>query len=483
MAPPAGRHSDDPNPPRRDGLRWSLRAWLSLSHVLVLAGPLLVLVPTGVLARQLHLQARMALYDQAAMLQIAVNQGGRLQDPRTLQSMLSEIHGRTGTAIHLVDLEGRIRVGAGTPAVDLAHHPQVELALADTPDDHGLNTADDSLWSMGSPIVAAFPLKRITRFPMMQIETPVGAIVLSRPPPVAWLGVTHLGTRLGILGGTMLAISLALALAAATRLARPLGRLAEATDAIAEGRFDVAAQARGERRLRITEIDRLMTAFVEMSTRLQRRLGWIREFASNVSHEFKTPLATLQGTVELLQDSPDMPAEQRERFLDNAAADLERMERMVSGLMELAEAEEVDRRAPVDLDDMLQALARGWDAVQVEGTAGEVHGDAEQLGSVFRNLVHNAVQHGGPDVAVKVFCSRDPRWVVVSVLDDGPGITPGNLPLVFERFFTTARGSGGTGLGLALVRTICDAHGGSITVDSEPGRTEFRVTLPTPRSA
>ena len=70
------------------GLRWSLRAWLSLSHVLVLAGPLMVLVPTGVLARQLHLQARKTLYDQAAMLQIAINQGGRLQDPRTLQAML-----------------------------------------------------------------------------------------------------------------------------------------------------------------------------------------------------------------------------------------------------------------------------------------------------------------------------------------------------------------------------------------------------------
>lgn len=462
------------------GLRWSLRAWLSLSHVLVLAGPLLVLVPTGVLARQLHLQARKTLYDQAAMLQIAINQGGRLQDPRTLQAMLTEIHNRTGTAIHLVDLEGRIRVGAGNPAVDLSHHPQVELALADTPDVLGMNTTDDELWSLGSPIVSAFPLKRISRFPMMQVETPVGALVLSRPPPIAWLGVTHLGTRLAILGGTMLAISLALALAAASRLARPLARLGEATDAIAQGRFDAAAGARDKSRMRITEIERLMNAFVDMSSRLQTRLGWNREFASNVSHEFKTPLATLQGTVELLQDAPDMTSDQRERFLDNAAADLERMERMVSGLMELAEAEEVDRQSSVDLDHMLVSLVRDWDAVKLVGTAGHVRGDAEQLGSVFRNLVHNAVQHGGPDVSVTVQCSREHPMVTVSVLDDGPGITPGNLPQVFERFFTTARGSGGTGLGLALVRTICKAHGGSITVQSAPGCTDFMVKLPIP---
>jgi len=460
------------------GRRWSLRAWLSLSHVLVLVGPMLVLVPTGVLARQLHLQARAALFDQAVMLQIAINQGRGLQNPRTLNAMLTEIHQRTGTAVHLVDVEGRIRVGAGKSAVDLTHHPQVELALADTPDYRGLHTSEASIWSMGEPIVAAFPLKRITRLPMVKIETPVGAVVLSRPPPVAWLGVTHLGTRLIILGGTMLAISLALALLAAIRLARPLGRLVHATDAIADGRFDVAAQARGLQRIRITEIDTLMVAFVEMSTRLQRRLGWIREFASNVSHEFKTPLATLQGTVELLQDSPDMPAEQRERFLDNAAADLERMDRMVAGLMELAEAEEVDRQAPIDLDEMLSNLARKWEAVELQGSAGEVQGDPEQLGSIFRNLVHNAVQHGGPKVAVQIVASRGPRAVTVSVIDNGPGISPGNLPKVFERFFTTARKSGGTGLGLALVRTISEAHGGFITVASAPGHTNFCVTLP-----
>ena len=467
------------DPAAQRGVRWSLRAWLSLSHVLVLTGPIALLVATSILARQLHHQARMGVFDQAAMLQIALNESRALQDPRAVQHLMSQIHQRTGTAVHLVDLDGHIRVGAGTPSFDIAEHPQVALALTDTPDAFGLNTEQaQPWWRMTAPIVAAFPIRRVTQMPFARVETPVGAIVLSRPAPTAWLGVTHIGTRIAVFGGGMVAISLILALLAARRLARPLGRLAAATDAIAEGRFDAAAEAHVERRLRIDEIDALMTAFVEMSDRLQRRLGWIREFASNVSHEFKTPLATLQGTVELLQDAPDMSPEQRERFLDNAAADLERMDRMVAGLMELAEAEEMNRRDPVDLDAMLDTIARGWDAVAITGAAGRVQGDEQQLVSVFRNLVHNAVQHGGPDVTVRVESDRTDRHVRVHVIDDGPGISPGNITKVFERFFTTARGSGGTGLGLALVRTICEAHGGRITVASEPGHTDFCVTLP-----
>jgi|GEM_PF-4720690 len=465
--------------PDRRGVRWSLRAWLSLSHVLVLVGPILLLVASGILARQLHMQARRGVIDQAIMLQIALNESPALQDLRAVQYLMGQIHERTGTAVHLIDVDGRIHIGAGKPAAHLPTHPQVALALADTPDAFGLNTNDQSWLTLSAPIVAAFPIRRVSRFPFTRMEEPVGAIVLSRPAPTAWLGVTHLGTRIAVFGTGMVVVSLLLALLAARRLARPLVALAEATDAIAEGRFDAAAEARVDSRLRIDEIDTLMTAFVEMSERLQRRLGWIREFASNVSHEFKTPLATLQGTVELLQDAPDMSPEQRERFLDNATADLERMDRMVGGLMELAEAEEMNRRDPVDLDAMLAEIVRGWDAVHIEGEAGSVRGDEQQLVSVFRNLVHNAVQHGGPNVSVRVRSKRTAHTVEVHVVDDGPGISESNLPRVFERFFTTARGSGGTGLGLALVRVICEAHGGRITVDSRPGCTDFCVTLPT----
>jgi len=464
--------------PVHRGVRWSLRAWLSLSHVLVLIGPIALLVATSVLARQLHHQARMGVFDQAAMLQIALNESPTLQDPRAVRHLMIQIYERTGTAVHLVDVDGRIRIGAGTPAIDVSDHPQVALALADTPDAFGLNTEEHSLWSLSAPVVAAFPIRRVTSFPFSRVETPVGAIVLSRPAPTAWLGVTHIGTRIAFLGSGMVAISLMLALLAARRLSRPLDRLARVTDAIAEGRFHAAADARGDGGLRIDEIETLMSAFVAMSERLQRRLGWIREFASNVSHEFKTPLATLQGTVELLNDSPDMAPEQRERFLDNAFADLERMDRMVGGLMELAEAEEMNRRAPVDIDQMLVDIAKGWDATVLEGRAGQVRGDEQQLKSVFRNLIHNAVQHGGANATVRVVSTRLDRQVQVHVIDDGPGISPSNQSRVFERFFTTARDSGGTGLGLALVRTICQAHGGDITVTSSPGHTDFCVSLP-----
>ena len=92
------------------------------------------------------------------------------------------------------------------------------------------------------------------------------------------------------------------------------------------------------------------------------------------------------------------------------------------------------------------------------------------------NLVENARVHGGRDVWVRAW--RSEGVCGFDVEDDGPGITPANLPRVFDRFFTTRRGSGGTGLGLALVRAVVTSHGGEVTVSSEPRRTVFRVRLP-----
>lgn len=460
------------------GMRGPLRLWLTLTHALVLVIPFVVLLGTGLLVRQLHLQARAALFDQAQMVQIAVNQGDTMMLPRSMGRMFAEIHRRTGTSVHLLDMDGRPMLSAGDMPDDLAEHPQVLLAYAGTPDTRGLATSEGAMWGSSAPIVTAFPVQRVVRMPFRAMTSPVGVLVLTRPAPSPLLSVTHLGTRLTIVGVIMLTLSLGVATFVAGRMAQPLRLLADAADEVAAGRFDAVAQVRRPRRLRITEIDALAVAFIDMSDRLRRRLQWIREFASNVSHEFKTPLATLQGTVELLQDSPEMPAEQRERFLDNAAADLERLDRMVAGLMDLAEAEEVERRSAVDLDAIVDELVRTWDDVHREGEAGSVWGDPQQVAAVLRNLVHNAVQHGGPGVSVTVRSRRDDRHVTLQVEDDGPGISEGNLPRVFERFFTTARDSGGTGLGLALVRAICEAHGGSISVDSRPGRTVFEVVLP-----
>jgi signal transduction histidine kinase len=107
-----------------------------------------------------------------------------------------------------------------------------------------------------------------------------------------------------------------------------------------------------------------------------------------------------------------------------------------------------------------------------------VDANREQLESAASNLVENALRHGGPGVKVEVVGFTEGAWTGVDVIDDGPGISPANLKKVFDRFFTTDRAKGGTGLGLALVRAVLEAHGGRVEVESAPGHTRFRLVLP-----
>ncbi|MBK8237129.1 MAG: hypothetical protein IPK74_16410 [Deltaproteobacteria bacterium] len=234
----------------------------------------------------------------------------------------------------------------------------------------------------------------------------------------------------------------------------------------------------------VREVGALADAVRGMHGQLQARLDYIDEFAGNVAHEFRTPIATLRGTLELLHDDPEMPAAQRERFFANADAELTRLATLVDGLLALARAERLGDPAAIDPAALLHGVvARRGDAVALhdarsdEAQRARIVGSARQLESALDNLIDNALRHGGDTVAIAIELGADDRHVRIAVVDDGRGIDPADLPRVFERFFTTAR-AGGTGLGLALVAAIVRAHGGEIAVDSRPGRTAFTISLP-----
>ena len=173
--------------------------------LLVLAGPLLVLVDRRAGAAASSASAQDALRpggDGPDRHQRA----GRLQDPRTVQDMLSEIHSRTGTACPLSTSRGA-SASAQAPRPSSWRRTRKWSWPRRHPRLHRTEHHRRQPMVHGRAHRRRLPLKRVTRFPMMQVETPVGAVVLSRPAPIAWLGVTHLGTRLAILGSTMLAIS------------------------------------------------------------------------------------------------------------------------------------------------------------------------------------------------------------------------------------------------------------------------------------
>src|SRR5690606_25938295 len=161
----------------------------------------------------------------------------------------------------------------------------------------------------------------------------------------------------------------------------------------------------------------------------------------------------------------DMQPAQRRRFLDNALDELERLERLVDGLLDLARAEQSHEGGYIELAELLDKLPARWGDVKVSDAAqaGRVEGSAAQLSTVLDNLIDNAFAHAGPDVDVVVrgLAATDGR-TGFEVIDDGPGISVANVNQIFDRFFTTNREQGGTGLGLALVRRIVETHGGTI---------------------
>jgi two-component system OmpR family sensor kinase len=220
----------------------------------------------------------------------------------------------------------------------------------------------------------------------------------------------------------------------------------------------------------------------------------VRQFVADASHELRTPLASIRGYAEFAQLSggaalPDDVA----HALGRVRSQTERMSELVDDLLLLAR---LDAGRPLDaepldltrlvVDAVGDAHAAGPDHIwrlELPDEPVEVVGDDSRLHQVVGNLLANARSHTPPGTTVTVSLSApDAGSVVLSVVDDGPGIPPALMPDVFERFArgesSRTRGAGSTGLGLAIVAAVVEAHRGSVHVESRPGRTAFEVRLP-----
>ncbi len=231
-------------------------------------------------------------------------------------------------------------------------------------------------------------------------------------------------------------------------------------------------------------------------TELRRLEAVRRDFVANVSHELKTPLTSIRGYVETILDDPGMDDATRQRFLERIREQSDRLGRLVADLMTISRLEsdgEVLQIEPLDLRAVVRASVDGQrdDArarsltleVHVPDEAVPVRGDAEALRELVDNLVSNAIRYTPEGGRVEVRVRTRSDAAVVEVSDTGIGIAPEDQGRVFERFYRAdrarSRQAGGTGLGLAIVKHVALAHGGNVSLRSEPGRgSTFRVDLP-----
>lgn len=322
------------------------------------------------------------------------------------------------------------------------------------------------------PIGRGSAILVVVASPILLNDRVVGAIVLSRSPVNildTLYAKRHLLLQAAIL---VLAVVVGIALFASRTLVTPIHRIAHDAERLALGE---TSEFEAQRPYRVVEIARLADSVAAMARNLQQRTVFLQDFAQHVSHEFKTPLAALRGTVEVLHDHLDeMTPGQRQRFLENARSDVERLHRLMLRLLELAQA---DIGAGDESTDVLD-VARSLDYATVHAPPDAsvcAHIRRESLHAVLANLVNNAQEHGASRVDVSAEEHGD--TVEIRVEDDGPGISEGNHDRIFEPFFTTRRDEGGTGLGLAISRSLLRAAGGTIELAPANGGAAFRITL------
>ena len=238
------------------------------------------------------------------------------------------------------------------------------------------------------------------------------------------------------------------------------------------------------------EIGVLAATFDEMLTRLRDNVRGQREFLADTSHELRNPLMVVRANLDLLD--LDLPAEERSACLREAREEVDRMTRLVSDLLFLAEvdASEAIVHDRLDLGEIAKGVVRR-SRVLPEGLElklglvdpASVLGDRDRLRQLLTNLVENAIRYTPPPGVITVSVRKLGVRAELSVRDTGIGIAPDHQTRVFDRFYRVdsarTRTVGGSGLGLAIVKQIADAHGGTVKLDSVVGvGSEFRVVLP-----
>ena len=250
---------------------------------------------------------------------------------------------------------------------------------------------------------------------------------------------------------------------------RAIRRLAAAAEDFGLGRDTAAIRPEGA-----IEVRRAATAFNRMQERIRRFLTQRTEMLAGVSHDLRTPLTRLRLALAMLPAEGQLAVDAADM-----TADVEEMERMISGYLAFARGEQAEQAQPVDLSAMLDDVAAGARRTGAEVAVDVPHALTLQLRQdavrrALTNLVDNARRHAG---RVALSALEAGRSVLVMVDDDGPGISPIRRESVFRPFESGA--GGGTGLGLTIARDIVRAHGGDITLEDSPmGGLRARVRLP-----
>jgi signal transduction histidine kinase len=320
--------------------------------------------------------------------------------------------------------------------------------------------------------------------PLFDSGEVVGVAVFSEPFSDVERSVSAIRERMLIAGALALALALATGYLLARAISLRVGRLEEAAWQVAEGDFSAHFAVDSE-----DELGQLARALDSMQRQLAELDRARERFIATASHELRTPIFSIGGFLELIQDE-ELDAQTRQQFLAQVRVQVERLGQLATGLLDLSrlEAGALELRSErVDLGEIAQTVCAEFLPALTQHSS-ELRqrlghepvvavGDPERVAQILRILIDNAIAHTPPGTGMVVAATLAEREARVAVRDFGPGIETAARERIFEPFYTSDEGQG-SGLGLAIAHELAERMGGTLEVESAPGRTVFMLTLP-----
>jgi signal transduction histidine kinase len=293
-------------------------------------------------------------------------------------------------------------------------------------------------------------------------------------------------------------IAMALGLFLSSALTDRIHLINRAAQAVSRGELDVRIAIKGK-----DEVSQLAQAFNDMTAQLQaaqlqqHRLDEMRKnLIAWVSHDLQTPLASMQVIVEALAEGVVTDPNTQQRYLSMLQKDIRDLSELIDDLFQMTQLDAGGLALDLNQSSLVDLLSDTLESFQAQASkqgialsasitpdVGMVMMDTSRIGRVLNNLISNALRHTKSGGQVQLIAEREAGLVRIKVADSGEGITPEDLPYVFDQFYrgekSRSRQTGGVGLGLAIARGIVEAHGGEISVESQLGSgSTFCFTLP-----
>lgn len=329
-------------------------------------------------------------------------------------------------------------------------------------------------------------------FPVVQDAKEIGMVTIGYFGPFFFseddfLFLDALNKILAAVGALSLLIAVVAGIFLARHLSKPILETARAAQDIADGKYETRIQEETGTK----EVDQLVESINYLAQCLEKQEALRRQLTADVAHELRTPLTTVQTHVEAILEGVWEPTRER---LESCYDEMNRLSSLVSDLERLASVESGNlklNKTQISLRELADKILRDFEKewkdkrldVRAEGDCSLVHADRDRISQVLINLISNAVKYTPDGGKIRVFLSDRPDSAVLHIQDTGIGIPEEELPYIFERFYradkSRNRNTGGSGIGLAIVKSIVSAHGGTIDAESKLGEgSNFIVTLP-----